>query len=77
MQATEATPHWETTKFTLALTVTDLHLLVFGQSINDCDDKVFGESKVGGADTLRAVHNEGQVQSRTLALCSHRKPKAI
>lgn len=52
MQPTETTLHWETTKFTLALRGTNLHLLVFGQSINDCDDKVFGKGKVGRADTL-------------------------
>lgn len=63
------------TKLTVALSSTDLHLLVFGQSINDCDDKVFGQSKVGGADALGAVNNEGQVQRRTLALCSHTQSK--
>lgn len=46
-------------------------LLVFGQSVYDSDDKVFGESEVCGTDALGAVHDERQVQSCTFALCKH------
>lgn len=46
-----------------------LDLLVFGQPVYDCDDKVFGESEVCGTDALGAVHDERQVQGRTFALC--------
>lgn len=49
-----------------------LDLLVFGQPVYDGDDKVFGQSEVGGADALGAVHDEGQVQGGTFALCKHR-----
>lgn len=48
-----------------------LDVLVLDQPVYDCDDKVFGESKVCGADALGAVHDERQVQSCTLALCEH------
>ena len=43
-------------------------LLVFNQSVDDCDDKVFGESEVWEADTFGAVYDEGQVHGRTFAL---------
>lgn len=46
-----------------------LDLLVFGQPVYDCDDEVFGESKVCGTDALGAVHDERQVQGCTFALC--------
>lgn len=45
-----------------------LDLLVFDQPVYNGDDKVLGQSKVCGADTLGAVHNESQVQSGTFTL---------
>lgn len=45
-----------------------LDLLVLDQPVDDRDDKIFGESEVGGTDALGAVHDEGQVQGCTLAL---------
>ena len=50
-----------------------LDFLVFGQSVYNCDDKVFGKSEVCGTNTLRAVHNECQVQRCTLALLKYTK----
>lgn len=50
-----------------------LDFLVFGQSVYNCDDKVFGKSEVCGTNTLRAVHNECQVQRCTLTLLRYTK----
>lgn len=52
-----------------------LDLLVFGQPVDDGDDKVFGQGEVRGADALGAVHDEGQVQGGAFALCAHTKKK--
>lgn len=47
-------------------------LLISDQSVDHSYDEVLSNSKVASADTLRAVHDKGNVQGSTLALWTNR-----
>lgn len=44
------------------------NLLISDQSVDDSYNEVLSNSKVVSSDTLRAVHNEGNVQGSALSL---------